>query len=219
MRSSRNQGGFTLIEVLVALALMAMIATILITSLQIGGHTWQRVTRTTSHSDDIAQTQDFLRRRLSTLYPYSGRSGYAQRPAFLVADGGNLEFTSDAPDAVATGMMRYRLSVDRSSGNLEIQSRSDVDNSLQNIDQWTTARLLAHVDSLAVQFWLPANESPGRWVDRWDDLTHVPPVIRIDVGLSASDTRQWPPLYIEPRVTTAVSCEFDVVSRQCRSGS
>ena len=37
--------GFTLIEVLVALALMALIATMLIASLELGGHSWQRVTR------------------------------------------------------------------------------------------------------------------------------------------------------------------------------
>lgn len=218
MRQSRRQSGFTLIEVLVSLALMAMIATILITSLQIGGITWQRVTRTTSQNDDIAQTQDFLRRRLSTLYPYAGRSSDTQRPA-LLTEGGNLEFTSDSPDAVATGLIRYRLSVDRSSGDFVVQSHSGVDVSLPDADRWATERLLRHVDSFAVQFWQPAGESPGRWVDRWDDLTHVPSLIRIDITLSANDPRQWPPLYIEPRVTTSINCEFDVVSRQCRIGS
>lgn len=219
MRHSRRQCGFTLIEVLVALALMAMIATILITSLQIGGMAWQRVTRTTSQNDDIAQTQDFLRRRLSTLYPYAGDSDHARRSALLSANEGYLEFTSDAPDAVDSGMTRYRLSVDRSSGDLEVQSRSDIDGSFPEVDRWATERLLRHVDSFAVQFWQPANGSPGRWVDRWDDLTLVPPLIRIDIAFSANDPRQWPPLYIESRVTTSINCEFDVVSRQCRTGS
>lgn len=219
MKRSGTQGGFTLIEVLVALALMAMIATILIILMQIGGHTWQRVTRATAQRDDIAQTQDFLRQRLSTLYPYAGRSGGAQPPAFLVADGSSLEFTSDAPEALATGMMRYRLLVDRSSADLAIQWRLNLDSQVPNSTQWVTERLLRHVESLTVQFWQPANQSPGRWVDRWDDLTHIPPLIRIEVALAANDARRWPPLYIEPRVTTAVTCEFDVVSRQCRAGS
>lgn len=219
MKHSGTQGGFTLIEVLVALALMAMIATILVTLMQIGGHTWQRVTRATSQRDDIAQTQDFLRQRLSTLNPYTGRSGSAKPPAFLVADGGSLEFTGDAPDALAIGMMRYRLSVDRSSADLEIQSHSDLDSQIPNSTQWATERLLKHVESLTVQFWKSADGLPGRWVDRWDDLTHVPSLIRIEVAFAANDTGRWPPLYIEPRVTTSISCEFDVVSRQCRAGT
>ena len=214
MSSGRIQGGFTLIEVLVALAIMAMISAILITSLQIGGHTWQRVTRSTTQSDEIAQAQELLRQRLGALYPYAGSD-----PAFLVADGNTIEFTSDSPDEVATGVMRYRLSVDRASGDLAIQSRSDAGSPAPNGTPWATESLLGHVESLAVQFWQPANQGPGRWVDRWDDLTHVPPLIRIDVRLSANDSRRWPPLYIEPRVTTPVTCEFDVVSRQCRARS
>ncbi len=218
MRRTTNERGFTLIEVLVALALMAMIGTILITSLQIAGHSWQRVTRTVSGGDDIAQAQEFLRQRLSTLYPDTGGSSEDPHPTFLVTDGTFVEFTSNAPSAVPSGMMRYRIHIETTTGTLEVQFRSNHEGSADT-NQWITESLLRHVDSMAVQFWQPGDNSVGRWVDRWSDPIHVPGLIRIDVALPPSDTRRWPPLYIDPRVSTPVSCQFDPVSRQCRSGA
>jgi hypothetical protein len=71
---------------------------------------------------------------------------------------------------------------------------------------------------MTVQFWLKPDEAPGRWVDRWNDATQVPRLIRIDVIFAPNDSRRWPSLYVEPRVNTPADCVFDVVSRRCRSG-
>jgi general secretion pathway protein J len=205
-------------EVLVALALMAMIATILIASLQIGGHTWQRVMRTTSNTEDIVQAQEFLRRRLAALYPYDHRSADAARPASIISDGRSVEFTSAAPDAVADGMMRYQIAVAADSGMLQVKSRRDRGLNSAEPSDWAVERLLPHVVSFAIQFWAKPEDMPGHWVDQWTDITQTPRLIRIDVAFTPSDNRRWPPLFVEPHVDTPVTCEFDVVSRQCRSG-
>jgi prepilin-type N-terminal cleavage/methylation domain-containing protein len=69
MIPSPRARGFTLIEVLVALALMSLIGTILIESLRVAGHTWQRVTREAGNIDEITRAQDFLRQRLAAVQP------------------------------------------------------------------------------------------------------------------------------------------------------
>jgi general secretion pathway protein J len=201
---------------LVALALMGLIAVILITSLQIGGHTWQRVLRAASSTEDIAQAQETLRFRLSSLYPDDradvGRSG------FLSSNGASLEFSGAAPDSTADGILRYQIAVSASSGALEVRSWPDQDHVEALSNDSKPEALLSNVASMAVQFWLKADETPGRWVDRWDSK-QVPRLIRIDVAFGENDQRRWPPLYIEPRVDTPASCVFDVVSRRCRSGA
>jgi len=215
--SREQQGGFTLIEMLVALALMGMIAVILITSLQIGGHTWQRVVRVTSSTEDIAQAQEMLRLRLSSLYPDD--SAAANPPSILVSNGASLEFTGAAPESTAEGILRYQIAVSPGSGALEVRSWRDRRDGLGNLSSDSRPeRLLSHVASLSVQFWLKPENAPGRWVDRWDSR-RIPHLIRIDVAFNVSDNRRWPPLYIEPRVDTPANCVFDVVSRSCRSGT
>jgi general secretion pathway protein J len=208
--------GFTLIEMLVALALMGLIAVILITSLQIGGHTWQRVMRAASSTEDIAQAQETLRLRLSSLYPVDRAD--ASRPGFLSSNGASLEFSGAAPDSTADGILRYQIAVSATSGALEVRSWPDQDH-LEGLSHDSKPEaLLSHVASMAVQFWLKPDAAPGRWVGRWDSK-EIPRLIRIDVAFSADGKRRWPPLYIEPRVDTSASCVFDVVSRRCRSGA
>jgi general secretion pathway protein J len=208
--------GFTLIEMLVALALMGMIAIILITSLQLGGHTWQRVVRAAASTEDIAQAQEILRLRLSALYPDNGTAGDSTAPAFLASNGTSLEFSGEAPEATADGILRFAIGVSASSRALEIRSWSD-QQGFGPSDTRAEA-LLPRVASLAVQFWSKPEAAPGRWVDRWDS-NKLPQLIRIEVTFGANDKRRWPPLYIEPRVDTPASCVFDVVSRRCRSGA
>jgi general secretion pathway protein J len=213
----RLSHGFTLIEMLVALALMVLIATILITSLQIGGHTWQRVMRTASNTEEIAEAQEILRMRLSSLYP-EDRGDDTSQPSFLVIKGTFFEFSGAAPDFAKGGFLRYQLSVSATSGALEVRSwpvRRDRD-TVPNDSR--PERLLSHVSSMAVQFWLTSDGAPGRWVDQWNSR-EIPRLIRIDVVFAADDNRRWPPLYIEPRVDTPVTCAFDAVSRRCRSGA
>jgi general secretion pathway protein J len=220
MTKPLRQRGFTLIEILVALALMAMIATILITSLQIGGHTWQRVMRAASSTEDIAQAQEFLRARLSTLYPDDYAAASIAKPGFLVSNGESLEFSGAAPESSADGTLRYQIAVSGASGTLEVRSRVDRNDGSGNSSlAFTSERLLSHVASMSVHFWLKSDETPGRWVDHWTDTRQVPRLIRVDVGFAPEDNRRWPPLYVEPHIDTPANCVFDVVSRRCRSGA
>jgi general secretion pathway protein J len=218
---ARLTSGFTLIEVLVSVALMALIATILIASLQLGGHSWQRVTRAAENTEDIAQAQAFLRDHLATIYPNESETPSILTPGKLLSDGSTLEFSGFSPGAQANGILRYRIALDSSGGGtLEVGSRHDGDDSASTqASDWSHEPLLKHVSSVAIQFWQQSPDVPGHWVPNWRDAKELPGLIRIDVNFSPSDPRRWPSLYVQPRVDTAVTCQFDVVSRRCRSGA
>jgi general secretion pathway protein J len=208
------QKGFTLIEVLVALALMSLIATLLIESLRLAGHTWQKVTRAVANTEEIARAQGFLRERMSTMFPPAPARGMQAASQTLVGGGSTLEFSSESPGAVNGAITRYRLqlSSDRPAA-LEIAYRADASANvgMSGGGGWSHEVLVAGASSVSVDFW-----EDGRWGSQWNDPTHLPRLIRIDVGFEASDRRRWPPLYVETRVDTRASCVFDVVGRRCR---
>jgi general secretion pathway protein J len=215
-----QQRGFTLIEILVAVALMTLIATILVSSLHVGGHTWQRVTRATESTQDVAQAQAFLRQRLSSIYPFDRATDAVSSKGFLTSDGGTLEFSGFAPESTGSGILRYQIVVDSDSATLEVRSRVDRNGLLDSqSSEWSREALLTHVAGIAVQFWQKTSDQPGQWVDRWADPQELPHLIRIEVTFPANDPRRWPALYIEARVDTAANCQFDVVSRRCRSAT
>jgi general secretion pathway protein J len=216
-RTAACSRGFTLIEVLVSVALLALIATILVASLQLGGHTWQRVTRLAASSEDIAQAQAFLRERLGTVYPDTHVDGPLATPSFLVSDGSSLEFSGFAPAASTGALLRYQIAVRGERGALTVRARRDSpSSSVRPSADGTDETLVRDVASLTLQFWQESADSPGRWVNSWSAPKDLPRLIRIDVNFPPGDPREWPSLYVEPRVDTAVDCQFDVVSRRCR---
>lgn len=214
----RGQNGFALIEVLVTLALMSLIGAILIESLRVGSHAWQRATRESANVDEIARTQSFLRQRLGTIYPPDPSTVSGTRRQPFVGEGDALEFSSDAPGYPPGGLALYHLGLSSSQpSDLEIRYRLEHSaESAVQISEWTRERLLARASGLTIQFWEEAPGSAGHWVNHWADPTRLPALIRIDVRFADTDARRWPPLYVEPRIDTRANCVFDVVSRRCR---
>lgn len=220
MTPARYSKGFTLIEILVALALMAMIATILIVSLEIGGHTWQRVTRTTDRIDEIMLAQTILRDQLSAIYPDQRHRSGTNADHFLSSDGSQIEFLGTAPLAQSDGIWRYHLQLEQPSGTLTLRSRRDPRNlSAGANSDWSKEPLLRSVASVTIHFLHESGESAAQWIEQWNDPRALPRLIRVEVTFAPSDSRRWPPLYVSPLVDTDANCVFDVVSRSCRSGA
>lgn len=212
--------GFTLIEVLVALALMALIATMLIASLELGGHSWQRVTRLATNSMEIATSQNFLRARLEAIYPARNPLSGNTDLTFVATDGRTLEFTAESSAFASNGMVRYQIiNRDSTRPSLEVRWQEAMDSpDTVSTRAWTIEPLIHRIAAFSVDFWEPATTNgPGRWVSKWNISATPPPLIRIDVRFPPGDARRWPPLYIEPRVNASSDCEFDFVSRRCRS--
>ena len=214
-------GGFTLIEVLVALALMSLIGTILIESLRMGGHTWQRVTREAANIDEVTRAQEFLRQHLATIYPPQPATDLSSASESFVGENDTLEFSSSAPGGSDGALARYRFGMSSSDpGNVEIRYlRERIARFSAQADSWSSEPLIAHASGLSIQFWEGSTGSSGRWVSHWADAAKLPGLIRIDVQFAPTDSRRWPPLYVEPRVDTRANCAFDVVSRRCRDGA
>jgi general secretion pathway protein J len=218
MQSSR---GFTLIEVLVSLAMMGIIATVLVASLQIGGHSWKRVTRTATNVEEIARAQQLLRQSLSSAHLVADSDDPAVFRPSLIGTPTTLEFSSMSPTLSDDALMRFRVGLaEVDPTTIEVsycRERNRASGSMPC--DWSREVLITKVAGLSIQFWAGASGVPGYWISGWEDRAKPPRLIRIEVQFEPGDPRRWPPLYIEPRVDANAQCAFDVVSRRCRDST
>jgi general secretion pathway protein J len=105
----RPEAGFTLIEVLVSLVLLALLLTLLAGGLRYARSTWDAAARLDQLADaDMAET--FLRARLAEAMPvYEQRKAGTVRALFR-GDGDSMSFVAPAPNGPAgAGLYRYTL--------------------------------------------------------------------------------------------------------------
>jgi general secretion pathway protein J len=226
--------GFTLIEVVVALALIGLIAAALLTSLRFGQRSYEQVLRNGGASWDVFASQRLIRRLIESAdapkYQGSGSVGP------LSFDGRVNEVSLLAPAPLAqgdAGFYRYQLALrshrpgkDLAGNDLIVRWTTDLASGLGALGAAAPAEevLIENVASVEWSY-LDRGSRPdstaqqAAWTDQWADTRHLPAMVRLKVHFHPGDSRQWPDLIVTPRITDGSSCVFDVVSQSCRSNS
>jgi general secretion pathway protein J len=214
-----RQTGFTLMELLVAVVLLALLSVILTGSLRFGFRAWARGADHAERVDQIVLVQDFLRRTIADVYPF-----------FLISDptrgGGHVDFAGTAqhlgflaaaPIALGgRGRARFELSVVKDARHSDF-----VVTSIPELADSTVAPsrkiLMSDVEAIEISYFgkLRSDKSAA-WHEAWVEEAALPQLVRIRVRLSAGATRSWPDLVIAPRMTADVGCVHDPLTKQCR---
>ena len=105
-----GDGGFTLLEVLVAVVIMAVIMTTAFGALRLGGRSWEAGVTRASDNERFRAVADLLRRQVSQVIPMTWPDGSKKRIAFEGASD-QLRFVSPAPQQHRqAGLFEYGLS-------------------------------------------------------------------------------------------------------------
>jgi len=218
MQPRRSYDGFTLIEVLVALALMSLLSTALLASLNIAGRTWRHETSEVADLDQIVRAQDFLRRRLESIQP-APPSDAAFNASGLKGTSTSLEFESSSLEFENDGFFQFRIRAQNDDQqSLQISYRQPAAVGFVAEDNWFSESLVPKIAGLSIAYWESSLGEPGRWTDHWEGPA-LPKLIRIEVRFAPEDHRSWPPLYVEPHIDTDPGCAFDPISRRCRDSA
>lgn len=209
--------GFSLIELLVALALLSLLSGALIQAVQFALRTERATGTRANDSDAVASTQLFLRRTLGSLYPYEPAT--VENASVVIGTRESLEFTADAPRAAALrGHYRYRIEVRQDGEARELIVRADIDRAgfvtLPPRDRAEV--LLSGFERLEFSYWQRTDDGAGRWSPAWTERHRAPDLVRLRVSFPAGDRRQFPELLVRTRIDADAQCEFDPVSRRCR---
>src|SRR6266702_6688874 len=92
----RHHRGFTLIELSVALVLLALIASVLYGSLSLAGESWNRGEAKAQQTGEMRLTEDFLRRTLSSQHPLRFQK-VLEKPLYFVGTGDSLSYAAALP--------------------------------------------------------------------------------------------------------------------------
>ena len=211
-RAPANARGFTLVELTIALVLMAAIAALLYGSLSLAARTWDGGEAKMQQVSDLRTTQTYLRAQIAAQYPQRMWK-IADLPILFSGERDEIRYAAALPSRVAEGGVYYfRLAVVRSGErSLLVQERVVPDANALEEPQFRDAErsiLAENIAELRIAYYGRAvnaadTEAPA-WLDRWDDKQRLPLLVRIDVKPEKGTA--WPTLVIEPRRSPEAGC-------------
>ena len=185
--------GFTLLEVMVALAVLGFLLVSISQGIHFGLLTWNTETRLTSGDEDLDTLDDTLRRAIAQMVP-----GDDLDPAPFSGSPDHLDCITALPTAASPIV------------NLHMQATLMVDPAHRLILRWRPylhaqrigpppasqdTELVQGAAGIDLAYWRPG----GGWTSAWN-LPRLPALIRIHVRFSPSDPRHWPDIVAAPRL-------------------
>ena len=201
--------GFTLVEMLVSLALLALAATLVTQTFAVGRRTAAHVEASASRVDEVAAAQDLLRDRIEHLFA-DAKFSSTSVSVDLAGHAHDLEFVTGEPDPVrASALQRQRVTL-APDGDLTLASRPDAPSAAFS----APFAILHGVRALTIDYLPPS--SAGPWRSSWIDQPTPPALVRMRVRFAEADPRTWPELIVRPAVTIDDACVLDRETGRCR---
>lgn len=206
--------GFTLVELLVSLAILGMISLLMLQGVGAGRRVWERVDHAQLGVDRVEAAQAVVRERLEGLIPltrYDSITPYADMEGHPYA----MFWNGPAPYArQPDALFNYRLSLS-TGDDLVLSSTSDLappKNSGRD-DQI----LLRGVKALEfAYFGRNQPDNAPRWRREWLPKAYPPEIIRVRLAFARGDRRLWPDLIVRPAATIDTQCVLNLQTRKCK---
>ncbi len=204
------QSGFTLVEMLLAITLMAMIMALAYQGLAAGTRAVDRGEAAVDRTNRLRVVQQFLRNQISRTLPLALPVEYDDEEGALVifdGDDARLDFVAPMPGYLDRGGPQHQvLALRRGETGLELlfahqmlNSREDRD-PLDDPDRPPTVLLdgiaSGHFEYLSVD----DEGEPTEWLDDWEDPSITPLMVRIELEMEASSRLAWPTLEVAPLI-------------------
>jgi general secretion pathway protein J len=221
LRASACARGFTLLELTIALLLLALMSSILFGSLSFAGRSWDGGEAKATQVDEMRQSEEFLRAQIGALYPLRARK-VVEFPLLFKGERDEIRYAAALPSRVAEGGVYYfRLAVvSEGDKSLLVQERVIPDPDSQdepNFRDGARSVLAEGIKELKIGYFgrdAGNLDADPTWRDKWDDKQRLPLLVRIDVAPEKGPA--WPQLVIEPRQAPEAGCRaWDAARERC----
>lgn len=209
-----GEAGTTLVEMMIALAVLAMLSAGLYQELHIGMRAWNGAEEHAEGADTTVQVRTFLSRELEQAYPAYSADDPTHPSVFFQGAPDRLSFLAPAPASLLDGgQAELSLSVEPRNGLL----RFGLEAHRPGTGQPARDLLLDRVQSVSfAYFGADRPRDTPQWRDSWSGMRGLPRLVRIRLAFPAGDPRRWPDLVVAPRLAADADCVFDPQTRYCR---
>jgi prepilin-type N-terminal cleavage/methylation domain-containing protein len=228
MKPTARADGFTLLEVLIAVTLVALLSVTLWGMMRIAITSWKRGTEVMDENQQRRATLDLVEKQLASLFPLippmNLQTGTGTSPIFSGSDTG-MQFISvcslrfrDNPgltwvsyEAVPGSEGDFAL-VARESRYLGFDPTAELDGGYQEEAPVTT--LFDHLDSMTFEYFDPGtDEIPPQWVSSWDtkELGRMPVAISLSMTARASGGVTLSRQIVVPVIAQTISSQVNFV--------
>lgn len=198
-----RQRGFTLVEMLVALSVAALLVTLVYGGIRVAH-------RTVIATDALIEDNEIMRISWQFLHGALSRArlariiGNREDLTGFAGDAESLRFVADMPPYLGLGgPTRITLTTDRHDGEkrlLVTRQRFDYTQEM-SADDLQQAVLLDRLDALQIAYFgQRSDETTPQWHDEWSERSHLPNLVSIRVA--PADAPAWPELIARPLAGT-----------------
>lgn len=216
--NQRRAGGFTLLEMLIAMTLLGFILALLFGGLRLGSRSWDAGEARSTNSTHLALVQGFLRRELSQVHPFRWKKKVDTELAFE-GESAKLRFVAPVSARLGPGglyLISLELVTDKEGSQLVMKRVIPEPDStdFSALDSAENVVLAEHVESISfAYFGAETKEAEPQWADKWDSPKFLPYMIRMKVKFS--NGRDWPDLVVTPLIGPDTGCVWDNQTSRC----
>ncbi|MEZ6000423.1 type II secretion system protein GspJ [Hyphomonas sp.] len=199
--SARSSAGFTLVELMVSLAILSLIAVIAGNALVSGQRVWTKVDEYVSTAEKVEAVQNLMREQIQQALPVLGRTTPREERVMLNGNADSITFVAPLPSHFGRYGL-YRIEYRLVDGQL-IFARSlfqGPNDFRRNFSETTQEVLIDGVESLQFAY-LRSDRDHRGWSSSLTDATAMPELVRIDVEFKDPGAK-WQSIYAQPRVTS-----------------
>ncbi len=221
---AHRMAGFTLLELVIALVLLALMSAVMFGSLSMAGRTWDGGEAKVGEVSAMRQAQEFLREQLSAQYPLRLRK-VAELPLLFAGERSEMRYAAALPPRVVEGGVYYfRLAVAKSDTKSQlVLERMIPDAGALQEPEFRDAERSVLADGIAelrISYFGrdpdAADTDVPTWRDHWGDRQRLPLLVRIEV--KPEKGAAWPVLVVEPRRAPESGCvSYDPARNRCGS--
>ncbi len=202
-----GESGFTLLELVIAISLLALVSLILGGGLRLGARVWDSGTETMAQISRIELVQGFLRRQFEGAAPLSPSGPRADRRYVFEGRRDQIRFAALAPAQFGVGGF-YELTVKKAEGaeadQVVVEARlhhPEAHERPRASQQLERSVLLEEVRELKIEYYgRRRRRDELRWHDEWRRTRLQPLLVRIDIEFE-DERLYWPTFVVAMKLS------------------
>ena len=212
MTAHAHESGFTLLEILVAVSLLALLSVVLMAGMRFGTRIWDKAETANIDTNAVRAAEKRVALDLARIYPKLVVVNATDSFIDFTGAPNRMEFlsTADRPDGQMT-----RVAMSAANDDQGVTLQYDTLPELARTGG-TQQALLRHLRSIDfAYFGASQGERTPAWHSSWQHEKSLPLLVRIRAQTPHANVT-WSELVVRPKIAADISCIYDPIAKTCQ---